>query len=116
RSHSSLRINDVKAFAQKFPPIGSREMGGRYTPRLNFDGIVLYSGGKPESSENTYAQLYRNSIVEAVTDDISYEDNGKVYLAPNRYEASLLHELGAYSRSYKSLSVLPPIWCFITLT
>jgi len=33
RSHLSLRINDVRAFAQMFPPIGSRDVGG-YGPRL----------------------------------------------------------------------------------
>ncbi len=115
RSRIALRINDVRAFAQSFPPIGSREVGG-YSPRLNFDGIVFSSGGKPGSSENTYAQLYRNGIVEAVTDDVSYEDNGEIYLAPNRYEAHLIHELGVYLKSYKDLSISPPIWCFITLT
>ena len=115
RSRVSLRIDDVMAFAQSFPPIGSREVGG-YGPRLTFDGIVLFSGGKPDSSENTYAQLYRNGIVEAVTDDISYEVDGKNHLAPNRYESHLLNELGVYLRSYKALSVSPPIWCLITLT
>ncbi len=55
-------------------------------------------------------------MLEAVTDNISYEENGKTYLAPNWYEVSLIHELGVYLRSYKALSVSPPIWCFITLT
>lgn len=115
RSRIALRIHDVMAFAQKFPPIGSQHIGG-YRPRLNFDGIVLYSGGNRESDVSTYTQLYRNGMVEAVTDNISYEEDGKTLLAPNWYEASLIHELGLYLKSYKALSVSPPIWCFMTLT
>jgi hypothetical protein len=115
RSRVSLKVNDVMAFAQLFPPIGSID-SGRYSPRLNFDGIVLFSGGNPGDSKNIYAQLYRDGVVEAVSDDVSYETDGKFYLATKRYESHLMHELPVYLKSYKGLSVNPPIWCFLTLT
>jgi hypothetical protein len=114
RARVALKINDVPAFAQTFPPIGSQKVTS-YSPRLNFDGIVLYSGGGAEDTASTYAQLYRNGTVETASDDVSYEIEGKYYLATQRFESHLMHELGTYLKSFQALSIACPIWGFLTL-
>jgi hypothetical protein len=112
RSRVSLDVSQIQQYSTAFPPIGSKG----WEPRLNFDGIILVQGGQPNSPQNSYTLLYRNGVVEAAIDNLTYEEGGRTCLSVGFYEGELLGGMAEYLKGYRSISIRPPIWGFLTLT
>ena len=102
----SIDVTEVKS--NKLPPIMC--MGWSY--RINLEGIVTYFG-KPNKESNTYTQLYRNGIIEAVCGGILEPIQGK-YIPSVYYEKKLIESLQIYMRLLKELNIATPIVIFIT--
>lgn len=115
RSRTSIDLNDLRMDSRGFPPIGHRRAGG-WTPRLNFDGLLIYWDSEKPGSFNTYVQLYRNGILEAAVDSITDQRDGATYLLTDFYEKSVVNDVPLYLKGLGSLSVRPPILAFLTLT
>jgi hypothetical protein len=58
-------IAELESDWQKFPPPGRANATHRY---VNFDGFVVLSNGNPNAAQHhSYAQVFRNGAIEAVT-------------------------------------------------
>jgi hypothetical protein len=115
RSHVALDFRSIEVYSAQFPPIGHRH-GGGWTPRLNFDGLVLYSGSNKPNAFSSYLQIFRNGVVEAVIDGITLDENENSLLRTGFYEPTLISNLTLYLKGLKSVSVQTSIWLYLTLT
>jgi len=89
-----------------------------WSSRINFEGLLYYSGGDDETS-SSYTQIYRNGIIEAVESALlSREDhNNKTFYIPHAtLEGEVLEYLTKCLSFKKKIGVTPPIVCFLTLT
>jgi hypothetical protein len=71
-------ISELESAWQKFPPLGRTSATHRH---VNFDGFVVLSSGDPHSPKHhSYAQVFRNGVIEAVS---TIERSDGVILASN---------------------------------
>jgi hypothetical protein len=55
--------SELESAWKKFPPLGRTSATHRY---VNFDGFVVLSNGDPHSPKHhSYAQVFRNGVIEA---------------------------------------------------
>jgi hypothetical protein len=83
-------------------------------PRYNLDGFLTYcrdANGKSFS----YAQLYRNGIIEAVEGLLLEPHEERLSIPSIAYEEKLINSLADYLSLLKELTVEPPIFIFLTL-
>jgi hypothetical protein len=103
-------IGEIAAQSEKFKPIYCYGWNFRY----NIDGLLSYSRGKEEKA-HSYAQLFRNGIIEAVETLLLESHKDKLYIPSVAYEKELIKSLNDYINTLKHLSVEPPIFVFLSL-
>lgn len=108
---TSEQIDLKDAFQQQemFRPIGS--MG--YTPRFNFDGLLIYQGGGVKT--DGYTQILRNGILEAIKANLTTEQNDRRYISARWLCKLILEALPNYIKGLQALSVSTPIVVMLTL-
>lgn len=104
-------ISSVANNSSKLSPINSNSGG---SCRYNLDGILTYAGGAEDESYS-YAQLYRNGIIEAVESHFLRHSEEK-YIPYVLYEKELLNSLPKYLSLLQELNVGLPILIFLSLT
>lgn len=109
----SYDIGKIASQPTKMPPIYYGGVNSRY----NLDGFLTYSpssrGG--EEKTDTYTQLFRNGIIEAVEGQ-SLQPHGDELIIPSiAYEKALIKSFADYLSILKTLDVEPPIFIFLTL-
>ncbi len=93
----------------KISPICS----GSYNKRINFDGVFIYSMSMEKGKTDSYVQLYKNGIIEAVESTmLVYTDKN----IPISYEAYLIRSTKEYIEYLKELDIELPIFIYVTLT
>lgn len=103
-----IAVNHLYQKHQPFAPIGY--MG--YTPRYNFDGVIIEKGGEPNLG---YTQLFRSGAVEATQANLVRSHGGQNVIAGVKLERELITSLTSYLDGMKQLGSEPPITVFITL-
>jgi len=82
--------------------------------RFNFDGILNFYG--QGGTTDTYVQLFRNGIVEAVNDELlTYDQNGKKLLRLTHCETELIKALPNYVHLQRTLGIASPIVVMVSL-
>jgi len=91
-------------------------LAGGWNHRLNLDGFLTFAGDegglKPSRS---YAQLYRNGIIEAVTSSVFIQTDKNKYIANVALEKTLIEALPGYLEIQRRIGVETPIAIFVTL-
>jgi len=111
---TSDKIDIKKVFnSQKLSPI----YYGASKRRINFDGMILYSEAIEAGKVDTYIQLYKNGIIEAVESSfLSFVDNsGKKTIPFVAYEEELIKSTKQYVDFLKDMNVELPYLIFVTL-
>lgn len=87
-----------------------------WNDRYNLDGFLTYSRGEGDKS-HSYAQLFRNGIIEAVEGLLlqPFGKEGKLLIPSIAYEQELISSLKGYLPLLEMLNVEPPIFIFLTL-
>lgn len=94
--------------------LGLKPMWTRgFNPRINFDGFLTYNGIDDEGQTNSYVQLYRTGIIEAISTELF--DNGNKRISRGFHETKLVESIYEYLTIYKKLNVEMPVFIFITL-
>jgi hypothetical protein len=103
-------IDDIySARHDKLPLIHKSVLNGRY----NLDGLFTYSDNE-DGIFSAYTQLYRNGIIEAVDAlMLKLQDNKKIL--PYWYEEYLITGFNQYLKLLSELSVVPPVFIFLSL-
>jgi hypothetical protein len=89
-------------------------LNGGASYRYNIDGIVSYlneTNGKTQS----YTQLFRNGIIEAVDSTWLEPFEGKKLIPSTYIEQKLIESLTSYLDLFRKLSIEPPIFVFLNL-
>lgn len=73
--------------------------------RINLEGYVNYSA-KNENYSDSYVQIYRNGIIEAVNSGLL---GGEQSIPSKAYEKEIIHSTKEYLGILKSLDIFPPI-------
>lgn len=94
----------------KFRPMYS----SGWNSRINLEGFLSYFSGK-DNRCFTYAQLYRNGIIEAVEALLLRAEEGKKYIPSIAYERELIKSLSSFLNLGKALGINMPIIIFLTL-
>ena len=103
-------ISEIASNPAKIKPIYSSISDKRY----NIDGFLTYSSDV-QGKIHSYTQLFRNGIIEAVDGLRSQEYDDKKSIPSIAYEKNLVDALKNYLLTLESLSVVPPIFIFLTL-
>jgi hypothetical protein len=106
---------DLNPYLRDFTRISVIGSSG-YRRRLNLDGLLLYDSEAVDIGY-TYTQLYRNGVVEAVTDSgVVIEKNGQKLIESWRYERNLPNYLQTCFHVFQELGASTPIVVALTLT
>ncbi len=112
----SIAPSILEASANQLHPLGST---GYWSHRFNMDGIAVFTGGDyGEGKRSGYVQLFRNGIIESVSEDIVYSipsDSTNARYFRRQYEHYLVQSLPKYLKCLEDLGIGPPAWCFLTL-
>lgn len=105
-------ISDIAVKADLLRPVmGS---GGYHRPRYNFDGLLTHDAS--QGVANSYAQLFRDGIIEAVLADLNDADPGKQKLLPMIWlEQQFMHALPLYVGAHQDLFVERPVFLAFSL-
>jgi len=106
----SYDIDKIASHHEQMSPINCRGWNHRY----NLDGFLTYSGGQEEKSYS-YAQLFRNGIIEAVEGWLLRARSERLSIPSITFEKELIKSLADYISILKILDVEPPIFIFLTL-
>lgn len=109
----NYEISSIASDIHKLLPINCV---GSCNGRYNIDGFLTYYFEGDEIT-NSYTQLFRNGIIEAVEGyllDNKFED-GKLIIPSIAYEERLIQSLSIYLDVLKSLNVELPIFIFLSL-
>jgi len=85
--------------------------------RFNFDGLLTYSASSRNDKSDSYVQLYKNGIIEAV-DGLLLDtrfSQGELIIPSVTYEEALIGSLPSYISILKTLNVDLPVFLFLTL-
>jgi len=104
-------IQKIASQRSKMPPICCSGWSSRY----NLDGFMTYSEFGSNKT-NSYTQVYRNGIIEAVEGFLfrPHNDEG-LYIPSIAYEEELIEALNCYIKVMKIIEVEPPMLIFLTL-
>ncbi len=106
----SYDISKVASQPSIMPPIYAHGWNNRY----NLEGFLTYSEYE-QGKSGSYAQLYRNGIVEAVEGLLLEPHKGQLIIPSIAYEQELIKSLSDYITILKSLNVELPLFVFLTL-
>jgi Putative DNA-binding domain len=109
---SSLDISYLLGQGDRLPPMMAA--GSYNRPRYNFDGLL--ASDLSQGAAYSYAQLFRNGIIEATLSDLNDDDElEKKILATNWLEERLIEALPIYLHAQQDVGVQPPIFLMFTL-
>jgi hypothetical protein len=101
----------LKAFGP-FLPIKRHSCNDRH----NLDGFLVYATSEDNNTRSRgYAQIYASGVIEAVSADIVYEEQGVWYFGSHAYERHLKDAVDMYLNVYRNLGVLPPVHISLAL-
>ncbi len=103
-------LTPIATHPNKFSPIYSRGWNHRY----NLDGLLTYSpleDGKCDS----YAQLFRSGIIEAVNATLLCSRRDKRTIPSGVYEKMLIESFDKYISILKELVIEPPFYVFLDM-
>jgi hypothetical protein len=103
-------IEKVASEPVKFRPINCHSWDTRY----NLDGFLSYSADLSEKS-HSYAQLFRNGILEDVEGRLLKPDGEKLWIPSVAFERELILGLNEHLSILKTISVELPVFVFLTL-
>lgn len=106
----SIDLNPIMNNKAKLRPIYSS--GGEF--RINLEGVLSYSVRGPVEGADSYVQLYRKGIIEAVESSMLIYGNEKT-IPSLIFESQLLKSLKDYQDLLKELGVNMPVVIFLTL-
>lgn len=89
--------------------------GGIRNPRFNIDGFLTHSLETTIAQPNSYLQVFRNGIIEAVEGFTLDSQAAKTYPA-TRYENCLLAAIPRYLNLQQNLGVEAPVLLMVSLT
>ena len=101
-------ISKIASNPTSMPPIHWVGMNWRY----NLDGFLTHSEDQ-DGKTYSYAQLYRNGIIEAVEGWLLRSDGKKLIYGDN--EKELIKSFKSYLNILNALTVEPPMFVFLTL-
>lgn len=84
-----------------------------YNHRINFNGLITYSGG---TEPNSYAQLYRNGILEAVDASLFWGGPSENFIPSVAYEEALLSYLPTCLALLQGFGCGLPLFVALSLT
>ncbi|GAB6462150.1 TPA: ATP-binding protein [Bacillus cereus] len=86
---------------------------GGYSYRYNLDGYMYYAG--PQEGHRTYNQIFRNGIMEIVTNrEMSMSHNNMKYIPGYKIIQELINVLPKYVQFYKNIGINAPIYGFLS--
>ncbi|MBL4571672.1 MAG: ATP-binding protein [Gammaproteobacteria bacterium] len=91
-------------------PMGASGYGGRY----NFDGYLVH-GGLHEGKSNSYVQVFRSGVFEAVLGRLLSEEKDGTMLASLYYEKMVIQMTSGISKSIRALDLPGPYFVMLTL-
>lgn len=94
----------------KMPPIGH----SIYNYRYNYDGFLTYSSGTGGKADS-YFQLYRNGIIEAVEDCVLHWDKEEKIIPSVTFEEKIIDALTRYLSLLQMMNVAMPIFINLSL-
>lgn len=106
----SYDISKIALNPAKIKPIRGPISDKRY----NIDGFLTYDSDV-KGRVLSYAQLFRNGIIEAVDGFRSEEYYDKKFIPDIAFEKNLIDALNTYLSTLEGLGVVPPIFVFLAL-
>jgi hypothetical protein len=109
-THNVFSVKAMQGKQQLLGPMGS---GG--SPRINLDGIIVYSrfvaAEDHKQESDAYTQLYRNGAIEAVAVFMPWDD--KKVIPSVEFEKWLIQALESYLQAQRELGIAPPVYLFL---
>ncbi|MBE7123960.1 helix-turn-helix domain-containing protein [Bacillus cereus] len=108
-SQTQIDLQRVAGSSTLLSPI----FAGGYDFRYNLDGFMYYAG--PEETNRTYNQIFRNGIMEIVTNRyISMHNYNTDYIPGYEVIKELISALPKYMEFYKNIGINAPIYGFLS--
>jgi len=103
---------DVASVQASLQPIWGDGIGRRY----NLDGFIRYTarGDSPVVCDS-YCQMFRSGIIEAVDSHILREDDGRRMIQSVFYEQKLVQATNNFLAAFRQLDVQPPVLLLLNL-
>lgn len=101
-SVGGIQLVEAQKRSDLLRPIGV--MG--YSPRINFEGFIVHSGGTPHTS---YTQLFRNGMIEAVMVGVSHEYQAQQVIASTSFENRIVQQVPTYLEFLEQLGIPAPV-------
>ncbi len=86
-----------------------------WSNRINFEGFFSYQSVSNSNNINTYVQLYKNGIIEAVDNGLFYYHLHKPTIPIILLENKIVEAINNYIKALNSLSVDFPILVYISM-
>jgi len=102
----ALDLSGAHSLTTSLFPLGSGGCDYRY----NFDGFATFSTERETGLTHSYAQLFRNGAVEAVSARLLRRHTPGV-----RFEREVLESLGHYLAALQRLEIGPPVFVMLSL-
>jgi hypothetical protein len=110
--HSELGIMTAFALRNELRTIGDTNKSGRY----NLDGFVVFGGQSGTAPEyESYLQVYRNGVIEAVNSSILGGHPSKL-IPSTYYEQEIEASLASIQGFLRKLNTEPPLALLLTLS
>jgi hypothetical protein len=92
--------------------------GGSRTPRYNLDGLISSSMNRSEPKSESYAQFFRNGIIETVNAEILTPIQVTLWIPASgslNYESLIVEIIREYLDLYRKLNIDLPVFLFLSL-
>jgi hypothetical protein len=104
-----ISFNQIEQDVWSLAPIYTSAAGHRY----NLDGLVTYNN---EKNSGAYTQIFRNGIIESVSETIFNSTTENLYIPSIVFERELIEALKAFISIHNKLSISPPSVLMLSLT
>lgn len=103
-----LGVQEINQYLKYLHPLG----GQGFNQNINIDGILNYASGEGGKCQS-YAQTYRNGIIESIASIPFLRDN---LIFPITYiQNMIIKALTNYIDAYRELGIEVPIYAFLTI-
>lgn len=112
-SFTESRQYDIKPIASK--PLQMKSINFHHSAdhRYNLEGFIFYSG--PPDSIDSYVQLYRKGLIEAVDSTLIYPFDDRKIINTQHFEIYIVGGTERLLKVLQKIGVEPPVYIFITL-
>lgn len=110
-STTQLDLTPLQNDHAKIPPLHSSGCSARH----NLDGLLTYSQYRSDQPIQTYLQVFRSGVFEAVATKLLIQQEGKLQIPASAMEQKILEGMVKYLVAMKGIGVSLPVVVMLTL-